>query len=202
MRQTALVFAGLLFTISFGFAQENRFDFALGGAAAFQKQVTGSGVTLTSTDNVGVLASLRWRIRPRAGIELNYARTPNAQTFNAPPYLFHLQNTTSEYTGAAVLNLFERGKYEPFVMGGIGSLSFYPKTIYVNGVSSALYEGTQTRLAFLYGGGVDYKVYSHIAVRLQYRGLLYKAQDYKVSRLFTGSTAHLAEPAAGVVFRF
>jgi len=202
MRKTALVFAVFLFTISFGYSQENRFDVALGAVGGFQKQVTGSGVTLTSTDNVGVLASLRWRLAPRYGIELNYARTPNAQTFNAPPYIFRLQNISSEYTGAFVFSFLKRDKYEPFALGGVGDLSFYPKTIDVNGVQTSLYESRQNRLAFLYGGGVDYKVYSHVAVRLQYRGLLYKAQDYKLSRLFTGVTGHLAEPSVGIVFRF
>ena len=53
----------------------------------------------------------------------------------------------------------------------------------------------QTKPAFLYGGGFDYRIFSsvpfirrssvtnHLALRLQYRGLLYKAPDFKVQNL-------------------
>jgi opacity protein-like surface antigen len=174
----------------------------LGAAAAFQKQVTGSGVTLNATNNVGVLASVRWHFSPLVGIELNYGRVANAQTYTAPPYIFRLQNVTGEYSGAAVITPWHREKYEAFVLGGLGALSFYPKTIYVNGISNTLYLPRENKIAVLYGGGVDYKVYPHVALRLQYRGLVYKAQDYKYSRIFTGSTAHVAEPSVGVVLRF
>ena len=71
----------------------------------------------------------------------------------------------------------------------------------------------QTKPAFLYGGEsigesspacpsfADH-VSSHLALRLQYRGLLYKAPDFKVQNLFTGDRGHMAEPTIGVVVRF
>jgi hypothetical protein len=38
---------------------------------------------------------------------------------------------------------------------------------------------------------------------LQYRGLLYKAPDFRVpSLLFTGAKGHMAEPSAGIVLKF
>ena len=72
----------------------------------------------------------------------------------------------------------------------------------------------QTKPTFLYGGGLDYQVFSlvplirrstlthHLALRLQYRGLLYKAPDFKVQNLFTGAREHMAEPTIGVVVKF
>lgn len=206
MRNFAWIFGILLLTTSFAFAQETRLDVMLGATESFPKQVTGTGVTLTSTDNLGFLGSIRWYATPRFGIELNYGRTLNAQTYNAPPFLFRVQNTTSEYSGAAVITPFETSRYHFFVLGGLGAVRFYPKTVYINGFSTGYSGGfgdtAQSRLAFLYGLGVDYKFFPHLALRLQYRGLLYKAQDYNSKLVFTGSTAHIAEPSAGIVFRF
>ena len=48
----------------------------------------------------------------------------------------------------------------------------------------------------------DPSVVFHLALRLQYRGLLYKAPDFKVQNLFTGDQGHLAEPSAGIVIKF
>ena len=72
----------------------------------------------------------------------------------------------------------------------------------------------QTKPAFLYGGGFDYRIFSilpvirkstlskHLALRLEYRGLVYKAPDFNVQNLFTGARGHLAEPSAGIVVKF
>ena len=67
----------------------------------------------------------------------------------------------------------------------------------------------QTELAYLYGAGVDYRLPWRFALRLQYRGLLYKAPDFKVNPITgsavnfsTGSKGHMAEPSIGLVFRF
>jgi hypothetical protein len=70
---------------------------------------------------------------------------------------------------------------------------------------------TQTELAFMYGLGVDYQLprYSKFALRMQYRGFLYKAPDFKVDansgsmvNFFTGGKEHMAVPSIGIVFKF
>ena len=72
----------------------------------------------------------------------------------------------------------------------------------------------QTKPAFLYGGGFDWRIFSsvplirrsvvtnYLALRLQYRGLVYKAPDFKVQNLFTGARGHMAEPSIGIVVKF
>jgi len=82
-------------------------------------------------------------------------------------------------------------------------LRFYPNQTSINGFAVTLYPATQTKPTFVYGGGVDYNVFTqHVALRLQYRGLLYKAPDYKFPGFFTGDSGHMAEPSIGVVFKF
>ncbi len=43
---------------------------------------------------------------------------------------------------------------------------------------------------------------NHLALRLQYRGLVYKAPSFNVQNLFTGARGHMAEPSVGIVVKF
>jgi hypothetical protein len=74
-----------------------------------------------------------------------------------------------------------------------------------------LHAAKQTQLAVQYGLGVDYRIPSltRLALRLQYRGFLYKDPDFKIDAnsgsavtFFTGARSHMAEPSVGLVFRF
>jgi len=61
---------------------------------------------------------------------------------------------------------------------------------------------TETKGAFLYGGGVDYDLMKRLALRVEYRGLVYKAPSFNVAGLDADKFTHLAQPSAGLVFRF
>jgi opacity protein-like surface antigen len=56
--------------------------------------------------------------------------------------------------------------------------------------------------ALLYGGGVDWKLFSHISARAGYRGLLFIAPDFNQAGQFTNARTQMKEPYAGVVIRF
>jgi opacity protein-like surface antigen len=67
----------------------------------------------------------------------------------------------------------------------------------------------QTEGALLYGGGVDYRLFGRLALRLQYRGFVYGSPDFKVNSstngaisFVTSTKGHMAEPSIGLVFRF
>jgi hypothetical protein len=49
---------------------------------------------------------------------------------------------------------------------------------------------------------VDYRLVRALGLRLQYRGLVYKAPDFGLAALSTDSWTHTAEPSVGLVFRF
>ena len=83
-------------------------------------------------------------------------------------------------------------------VAGIGGLRFAPTSDPGNmeGVLS------QTKAAFVYGGGADFNVAHHIGMRVDYRGFVTKPPDFTLSSLTLGSTTHLAQPSIGIFFRF
>jgi opacity protein-like surface antigen len=182
--------------------EDGRFDVSVGAAGVITKQSTGNGTVLNPTNSGGVVASFRYRFNPTSSIEFNYGHTRDSQIYTEGPNQFRIQSTISEYTGAYVLNFFQHRKLEPFVFVGAGALKFKPGNTYIDTLQLPVAVVNQTELAFLYGGGADYRVISHVAVRLQYRGLVYKAPDFQGTGFLTGAKGHLAEPSIGLVFRF
>ncbi len=61
---------------------------------------------------------------------------------------------------------------------------------------------SEAKAAFVYGGGVDLGISKRFAIRVGYRGLVYKAPGFGNTLLKTGSITHLAEPVGGVTYRF
>ncbi len=127
---------------------------------------------------------------------------------------YRIQGLISEFTGAYVFSFLQSDKLEPFVFGGGGVLVFNPSITQIDAIASSIGARRQTKPAFLYGAGVDYKVFSilpiisksslssKVALRLQYRGLVYKAPSFDVQNLFTGAEGHMAEPSIGLVVKF
>lgn len=216
LRTTGIVLAAVFLLTSIGLGQDNRFDISLGGGPVITNHVTGNGTTLTPTKSGAVLVTGRYRLSERNSLEVNYGRTVDSQIFFASPLTYRIHNTISEYSGAYVFSFFQSERVEPFVFAGAAALIFYPGygLSTVNDVLTNIPASQQTKPAFLYGGGLDYRLFSrlplirrsslanHLALRLQYRGLLYKAPDFKVQNLFTGARGHMAEPTIGVVVKF
>jgi outer membrane immunogenic protein len=61
---------------------------------------------------------------------------------------------------------------------------------------------SQAKGAFLYGGGADYAFTRHLSLRAEYRGFVYKASSFNLASLNTNAWTHIAQPSAGIVFRF
>jgi len=108
-------------------------------------------------------------------------------------------------TGGLVVNLpafrkLRELKASPYVLAGGGALVFDP----TNNGGSLPGVQRQTVGVFVYGGGADFPVPNirRVALRLEYRGLVYNAPNFGLSSLDTGKVTHTAEPSAGLVFRF
>jgi len=197
-------------------AQDNTYEISLGGSAVFSKQSTGNGTVLTPTNSGAVLITGRYRFSEHSSVEINYSHTANSQIYFSAPLTYRIHDTIAEYSGAYVFSFHQSAKTEPFVFAGAAALVFYPGYNFntVNGVQTYLPASQQTQPAFLYGGGLDYRIFSslplirrssltnHLALRLQYRGLVYKAPAFNVQNLFTGARGHLAEPSVGIVVKF
>jgi hypothetical protein len=215
-KRSGSAMAAFFLLTSIGWAQDNTYDVSLGGAAVFSKQSTGNGTVLTPTDSGAVLVTGRYRLSEHSSVEINYSHTANSHIYFASPLTYRIHNTIGEYSGSYVFSFHQSEKIEPFVFAGAAALVFYPSyaSNSINGVQTYIPASRQTQPAFLYGGGLDYRLFSslplihrsslsnHLALRLQYRGLVYKAPDFKVQNLFTGAKGHMAEPSVGLVVKF
>lgn len=90
-------------------------------------------------------------------------------------------------------------RIQPFALAGGGALVFDP-----TGNADGNFAGatTETRGAVVYGAGADYAFTRHILLRAEYRGYVYKAPDFNFAGLNTDGWTHIAQPSAGIVFRF
>jgi len=208
---------GLLFVLSTSvlsttavFAQKDgHFDVSASAGEMFPKQSSGNGTTDQPTVSFSQLGTFRYRRSARHSLIANYGRSSGSQVYTVGANQFQVLSKVIEYSGAYVLNLLPAEKFQTFVLAGGGTLSFAPGDTFITspfgqGLSYqvGLHTVQQREIAFLYGGGIDYPVRHHWAVRLQYRGLIYRTPDFSGPGFVTGATGHIAEPTAGIVFRF
>jgi len=86
-------------------------------------------------------------------------------------------------------------RFRPFVLAGAGALVFDPRDF-----TGA---GSQTRAAFIYGGGADFNVSRHVFMRAEYRGFVYNSPAWNLASLDgTDRVTHRAEPSIGFGYRF
>ena len=195
----------LVTAISTAAAQDvAHFDASVAWAAAFSKTSTSysGGVVLKPTTSGAVLGTFRYHFNRMHGLEVNIARTANSQKYFIGPDNFRVNSDVAEYSGAYVFSPFRTAKLEPFLLGGAGALRFIPGNTYIDGFQSAFGATKQTSLAFLYGGGIDHRLWRALSLRLQYRGFIYKAPNFHVQTLVTGAKGHMAEPSVGIAFKF
>lgn len=200
-RAWRLIF-GLLLLSGIGLAQEHRYDAGATVGPVINKDSNGNGTEQDPTNSGLVLITGRMRLTKKVSFEVNVSRTKLSQIYFSSPFTYRIQGPITEFGGAAVYTFLHKEKLEVFALGGMSALIFTPKTAVIDGTSASLPASTQTKPAPVYGVGLDYRVYRSFAVRLQYRGLFYKAPDYNVPNLFTGAYGHMAEPTIGLVYQF
>jgi opacity protein-like surface antigen len=198
----AVVVAWFLFT-SMALAQ-SRSDVSINAFGSFVTQSSGQQVTLAPTTSAGFLATYRHALKQRHALELNYAFTRNSQNYTVTDLsgnqsLNSIRSNVHEATADYVFTPRKSARLSPFLLAGGGALIFSPVN---NSNNTALGAATEAKGVFLYGGGADYRLLHNIALRLQYRGLVYQAPDFNIFGYSTGTWQHTAEPSAGVVYRF
>jgi opacity protein-like surface antigen len=207
MQRTAIFILAVVLLLSVGAtAQEVRSDISVQGTGFFTKDSNGQGVRQQGTRSGGVLGAYRYHINRWVSAEVAYGWNRNSQLFNTPGGFGRIQADVHQATGGLVLNLpvprrFNgRLRMSPYVLAGGGALIFDP----TNSGGDFLGAERQTVGAFVYGGGADFPVpmIRRVALRLEYRGLVYNAPNFGLSNLDTGTLTHTAQPSAGLVFRF
>jgi hypothetical protein len=180
-------------------------DVSVSGAAVFSRttNAASSSISDTPTKSGDVFGTVRYHFKPHQAAEINLGHTSNSQIFTVPPDTYRVTTGIFEYTAAYVFTPFNGKKWEPFLMAGGGGLKFGAGNTYIDTNPVALGARSSNSLAFLYGAGTDYRVFTHLALRLQYRGLIFKNPDFGLpSRFYTGAKGHMAEPAIGIVLKF
>lgn len=202
-RRLSMVVVCFMFLLALAYAQDSRSDIAVSGIGVFPKQTAGNGVQQDPTNSGGFLVSYRYAFHPHSSVELNYSYSRNTQYYTiigstTGPFTAQQANV-QEITGAYVLDRDRSRRLDPFVLAGAGALIFNPTT---NSTNATFGSTTQTTAAFLYGFGLNYRLVHGLGLRFQYRGLIYKAPDFGVTDISTGSWSHSAEPSVGLTFRF
>lgn len=204
MRRSAVLLTVLflIFAGASAFAQQT--DFAVSGIGVYTDHVTGKGVAETATTSAGVLVSFRHFSYHHNGVEVNYSYTKNSQRYrdaSSGALLGDVQAGIHEATGAYVFH-FTHGILQPFALAGGGFVVFNP-TDYANNIAEPSID-KRSRPVFLYGAGADVRVSKNVAVRAQYRALLYKAPDFfgNAVAIHTDAAMQMREPTIGLVYRF
>ncbi|HEY3826818.1 MAG TPA: porin family protein [Bryobacteraceae bacterium] len=161
---------------------------------SFVKSTTDDGIRNSATNSGGVLVNYRRFFNSHNGVEVNYGYALNTQNFLSQGGESGVKTDSHEVSGAYVFRLPLR-RFTPFVLAGAGALIFEPKDF--QGADS------QTRAAFLYGGGADFNLSRHLFMRAEYRGFVYSSPTYNLTSLDgTDRTTHRAEPSIGFGYRF
>lgn len=161
---------------------------------SFVKSTTNDGIENKATNSGGVLGSYRYFFNTHNGVEANYGYSLNTQSYGSTSGLLGVKSYSHEVSAAYVFRMPMR-KFTPFVLAGAGGLIFDPKDF--TGASS------QTRAAFVYGGGADFDLTHHVFVRAEYRGFVYNSPTYDLAGLSgVDRTTHRAEPSMGFGYRW
>lgn len=179
---------------------EPRREIAVQGTGFFTKDSNGNGINQHATDTGGFLVSYRYHFNRWLAADATYGYAHNTQENLTSTGAFNIDTNVHQATGAVVVTAPHKIiGLKPYVLAGSGALIFEPTG---NGGGFVSGASTQARPVFLYGGGVDYDLTAHFALRAEYRGFVYDWSDFGFSSLHSGATTHTAQPSAGIVFRF
>lgn len=174
-------------------AQGPRHELTVQGSGFFTKESSNNGITNKPTYSGGVLAGYRFNVNRLIAVEADYDYFRNAQKYYSPAYS-GLKTNVNVVTGSAILRLPPVLSLKPYALAGGGVIVFNPHDI--DGID------TQARGTFVYGGGIDMPLTKHIALRGEYRGLVYKVPDFERAQFNSDQFTHAAIPSAGLVFSF
>jgi opacity protein-like surface antigen len=204
MRRSKILVAGLFATLLFAatsMAQElPPNEVSVQGTGFFTKDSDNNGITQHTTDSGGLLVSYRNRFSRLFGADLSYGYTRNTQQNLTSAGALNVQSNVHQATAALVAHAPGRVfGFRPFALAGAGALTFSP-TNNLGGIVPGA--DRNAKAAFVYGGGGDFDINDRFALRLEYRGLVYKRPDFGLVSLDSDATAHTAQPSAGFVIRF
>ena len=179
-------------------AQEVRSEISVQGTGFFTKDSNGNGIENKATETGGLLIGYRYNITRWLAAEANYGYDRNTQDYIGSTS-GRIQSNIHQITGSAAVKLPGIARIQPFALAGAGGLIFDPTD---NAGGTFAGATSEVRGTFLYGGGADYAFTRHLSLRAEYRGLVYKSPSFNLASLKTDAWTHIAQPSAGIVYRF
>ena len=201
MRSNIFVALGIALLTTIAAAQESRSEISLQGTGFFTKDATGNGNLQRGSNTGGFLVGYRHHLNRWIAAETVYGYDRNTQQFFAPSSVARIQSNVHQATGGLVVSLPtpRNLRISPYVLSEGGALVFDPTNNTFGTVAGAQRQATGV---FVYGGGADIPIVRHVSLRAEYRGLVYSTPDFGLRNLNTNTATHVAQPSAGVVFRF
>jgi hypothetical protein len=164
--------------------------------------------SLSTSNTVGALATLRYVKSPLLGFEFNYSYaryTENFSNFFALPGCGSIscatpggvQTRANEYTLGYVAHLPTFLGVVPFASVGLGSTGFTPTAGGGQGLKA------QARATYYYSIGIEQSLLSkHFGIRAEFRQVFFKAPDFGQNYLTINQHTSTYEPGAGFFLRF
>jgi opacity protein-like surface antigen len=182
-------------------AQENRSEISIQGTGLFTKSTSGNGTAYSATGSGGFLGTYRYHFNRWLSVEGAYGYSQGTQKYLLVSDAFRIQSGIHQFTGAMILNLPSRphSRLSPYVLVGGGALLFTPNGNQFNSLAGA---SSQAKGTLVYGAGANYALTKAIALRMEYRGLVYSPPDFGFGGLATNSIAHTAMSTVGLSFHF
>ncbi|MFN7943818.1 MAG: outer membrane beta-barrel protein [Blastocatellia bacterium] len=204
MPKLRIFIAGLFATFVFittSMAQElPRNEVSVQGTGFVTRDSEQGGIRQHTTDSGGVLTSYRFHFNRWLAADGSYGYTRNTLQNFTSTGAFNIQANVHQTTGALVLTSPRTFfGFSPYALAGAGALTFNP-----TGKPGGIVAGAdrQTKATFVYGGGADINLTRHLAMRAEYRGLVYQRPDFGLATLKSDATTHTAQPSVGFVIRF
>jgi hypothetical protein len=157
--------------------------------------VSGNGVAVHTTDSIGAQAAFRHSYRWWLGFEGSYDYTRYSEHYSHTPYA--VQNNMHEFAASYLVSGASLLGFRPFALAGVSALVFSPT---LNGGQNVPWQGEP---GLNYSVGLDRALLtSHFGLRLQYRGVYYKAPSFGKPQLNADAYRLTSEPMAGLYLRF
>ena len=176
------------------------------GATFKEDVVSNTNSTQSTTNSVGAVGSLRFDFGHHSALDISVTVNRNTERFVLNTLAGggipgRVQTNNAEIIGSFIFRLPANDFIKPYALLGGGVVRFSPNNDFT--ILGAVPQ-VDTKPAFAYGFGSDFPLGEHLALRLQYRGLVRSSPDFKVSALpfGTGLKTHVAEPSVQVVWHF
>lgn len=170
-------------------------DVSVGGSYEFTQTASGNGITDTATKALGGEAAFRHSFHWWLGYEVAYDYARYSERYTGQP--FDYQHNMHAFDGSYYVHGPHALGVQPFAMAGVSAVIFSPT---LNGGQNVSWQG---RPGANFGAGVNMPLLTHyFGLRLEYRGLFYKAPDFGRAPLTTNSYRLTSLPTAGIYIRF